>query len=270
LFPSGTSSLPIGVFDSGIGGLSVVRSLRAALPSEDVIYFADSAHCPYGSRSEDFILERSLAIAHALTGWRVKALIVACNTACAVALEALRSTFSFPIIGLEPAVKPAVNLTRTGRIGVVATPRTIASQRLGRLVERYAVHIDVERVAAPGWVELVEHGDLDSRAARQAIQSTVKPVVKRGADVLVLGCTHYPFLAPLVQAIAGERVCLVESGPAVAARTETVLEASGSLRRGVCARGTVTMLTSGSDAAAVGTLAARLLGEPVGAVTVGV
>ncbi|CAN5713765.1 glutamate racemase [soil metagenome] len=254
---------PIGVFDSGIGGLSVVRALRAKLPAEDIIYFADSAHCPYGARDDQFIQERSVAIAEHLIRSGIKLLVTACNTACAVALEQLRDMFEVAIVGLEPAVKPAVALTRTGRIAVFATPRTIGSPRLAGLVERHASEVDVELVPAPGWVEQVESGIADPQRARALIEPLVKPAVNRGADVLVLGCTHYPFLERLIREAAGDAVEIVDSGAAVARRAHDLLIREDSARPMTAERGTLTLMTTSSNPESVAILASRLLDSTV-------
>jgi glutamate racemase len=254
---------PVGVFDSGIGGLSVVRAMRAFLPAEDIVYFADSAYCPYGSRDAAFILERSIAIAEHLIRSGIKLLVTACNTACAVALEQLRELFDVAIVGLEPAVKPAASRSSSGRIAVFATPRTIGSARLARLIDHHAADVEVELVPAPGWVELVEDGVVDASAARSLVEPLVRPVVDRGADVLVLGCTHYPFLAPLIREIAGDSIAIVDSGPAVARRAGELLVRHGASRPGSAATGNVALMTSSPDAGGVAELASRLLDSPV-------
>jgi glutamate racemase len=259
---------PVGVFDSGIGGLSVVRALRAYLPAEDIVYFADSANCPYGSRDEAFIIERSVAIAKHLINAGVKLLVTACNTACAVALECLRGMFDVEIVGLEPAVKPAASQSRSGRIAVFATPRTIASMRLARLIDNYAQSVHVELVPAPGWVELVEDGLADRATAYSVIEPLVKPVVERGADVLVLGCTHYPFLEPVIREAAGHTVDIVESGEAVARRVSGLLERSDLLAPGKNPEGRLRLMTSSQDSAFITAIASRLLGRPVHVTTV--
>ncbi|HEY8447753.1 MAG TPA: glutamate racemase [Thermomicrobiales bacterium] len=252
---------PIGVFDSGIGGLSVVRELRAALPAESVLYFADSAHCPYGTKEPEEIARRCHFVASTLLERGAKLLVVACNTASAVAIHDLRAHYPVPIVGLEPAVKPAARMTKTGRIAVLATPRTVASERLVRLVREHAAGVVVETIPAPGLVELVESGKVDGDEVKAALQPLVGPAVERGADVIVLGCTHYPFLRDAIEAITGPDVLVIDSGPAIARRTREVL-----CERGLAATashpGTLSLLTSG-DAAWVGQIAARLLGESI-------
>jgi glutamate racemase len=255
-----TATAPIGIFDSGVGGLSIVYELRSALPAEDIVYFADCAYCPYGTRHPEEISDRCHFIAAMLLALGVKLMVVACNTACAIALPALRERFAVPIIGLEPAVKPAARLTRTGRIAVLATPRTIASERLDRLIREHAAGICVERIAAPGLVELVEAGTVSGEDVLTTLRPLVEPLVARGADVIVLGCTHYPFLRAAIAHIAGPAVQIVDSGPAIARRVRDVL-GERDLAAPAAHRGSLRMLTSG-DPAWVSRIAQQLLGEP--------
>ncbi|MER3436145.1 MAG: glutamate racemase [Chloroflexota bacterium] len=255
-----TAAAPIGIFDSGVGGLSIARELFSALPAEDLVYFADCAYCPYGTRDPEEISERCQFIAAMLDALGVKLIVAACNTACAIALPALRERFAIPIIGLEPAVKPAARLTQTGRIAVLATPRTIASERLDRLIREHAAGIWVERIAAPGLVELVEAGIVSGEEVLTTLRPLVEPPVARGADVIVLGCTHYPFLRAAIAHIAGPTVQIIDSGPAIARRVHDVL-GERSLAAPPAHRGRLRILTSG-DPAWVSTIAQQLLGEP--------
>ncbi len=209
-------SRPIGVFDSGVGGLSVLRHIRAALPGEDLLYVADSAHAPYGLKSAAFIEARALAIAEFLVAQDAKALVVACNTATSAAIVGLRRRFELPIVGMEPAVKPAVEATRSGVIGVLATGGTLESARFAELVQRFGSRARVVVQPCPGLVERVESGDLSGPATRALLSAFVSPLLAQGADTLVLGCTHYPFLQPLLRELAGEDVALIETGAAVA------------------------------------------------------
>jgi len=209
-------SRPIGVFDSGVGGLSVLRHIRAALPGEDILYVADSAHAPYGVKSAAFIESRALVIAELLVAQNAKALVVACNTATAAAIATLRQHFDLPIIGMEPAVKPAVEATRSGVIGVLATGGTLESTRFAELVQRFGSNARVVVQPCPGLVEQVEAGDLSGPATRALLSGFVAPLLAQGADTLVLGCTHYPFLQPLLRELVGEQVALIETGAAVA------------------------------------------------------
>lgn len=208
---------PVGVFDSGVGGLSVLREIRTALPGEDLYYVADSGHAPYGDKSADYVIGRSVAIAQFLFETQnAKALVVACNTATAAAIQALRQRYDLPLIGVEPAVKPAVQVSRSGVVGVLATQGTLTSDRFTDLVDRHGGAAKVIVQPCPGLVELVEQGDLTGPTPRQLLTVFIQPLLQQGADTLVLGCTHYPFLAPLVQDIAGPEVTLLETGSAVA------------------------------------------------------
>ena len=216
---------PIGVFDSGVGGLSVLHEIRRALPGEDLLYVADSAHAPYGDKSQQFIEERSIAITEFLVSRQAKAIVVACNTATGAAITTLRSRFFMPIIAMEPAVKPAAANTQSGVIGVLATSRTLASDNFVKLFARYGEDVEILGQACPGLVEQVEAGDLSGDKTRLLLERYVLPLLERGADTLVLGCTHYPFLAPLIQQIAGPRVAVIDSAAAVARQLRHRLEA---------------------------------------------
>ncbi|WP_085316781.1 glutamate racemase [Derxia lacustris] len=210
--------LTVGVFDSGLGGLSVLREIRAALPSARLVYFADSGHAPYGGRSDAFVRERSQAIAHWLVGRGAQAIVVACNTATAAAIDGLRDIHGLPIVGVEPGLKPAAALTRSGTVGVLATRGTLASARYAGLRDRMAAanrHVRFVEAAGAGWVELVERGEAGTAAARARVRAVVEPLLERGADTLVLGCTHYPFLIEAIaEAAAGARI--VDTAPAIA------------------------------------------------------
>lgn len=206
----------IGVFDSGVGGLSVLRHIRQLLPNERLIYVADSAHVPYGDKSREYIEARSIIIARFLQQQGADAIVVACNTASASAAAALRSQFDIPIIAMEPAVKPAVSATRSGIVGVLATTGTLASARFAALLERYAGDVEIVTQGCPGLVEQVERGELNSAHTRELIERYTAPLLARGADTLILGCTHYPFLAALISELVGREVTLVDTGAAVA------------------------------------------------------
>jgi len=207
---------PIGVFDSGVGGLSVLREIRRELPAENLIYVADSAHAPYGDKTQAFIEARSLAITRFLLDRGAKAIVVACNTATGAAAASLRSHFTLPIVAMEPAIKPAAAQTKTGVVGVLATSRTLASHNFVKLFERYAAEAEILPQACPGLVEQVESGDLAGAKTRSLLETYVLPLVSRGADTLVLGCTHYPFLRAVIQDIAGPNVSVIDSSEAVA------------------------------------------------------
>ncbi len=211
---------PIGVFDSGVGGLSVLRHIRALLPHEDLLYIADSGNAPYGDKPPDWIRERSIALAGWLAGRGAKAIVIACNTATAAAAGALRERLALPVIGMEPAVKPAAAATKTGVVGVLATVGTLKSAQFAALLDRFAGGIEVVTQPCPGLVECVERGELDDPATQALVSRYVAPLLARGADTIVLGCTHYPFLRPLIAAAAGPQVALIETGGAVARQLE--------------------------------------------------
>jgi glutamate racemase len=215
---------PIGVFDSGVGGLSVLREIRARLPHADLVYVADSGHCPYGDKSYAEIRGRAHAIATFLLGRGARAVVVACNTATVAAIDGLRQTHSgVPFVGMEPAVKPAAAATRTGVVGLLATGATLGGERFAGLAERFAEGIELITQACPGLVERIEAGDLDGPATRALVRRYAAPLCMRGADTLVLGCTHYPFVSPLLRELLGPEVALIDTGAAVARQVERVL-----------------------------------------------
>jgi glutamate racemase len=252
---------PIGVFDSGLGGLSVIQEIRSMLPAEDLVYIADSAYCPYGTRTPPEILERSVAMSEALYAIGVKLTVVACNTACSVALEELRARFPLPIVGLEPAVKPAIGTTKSGKIAVIATPTTVSGTRLKKLVQLHGGEIEVRLVAAPGWVDLVEAGEIRGETAREAVEKLISPLLVEGVDTLVLGCTHYPFLRGVIDQIAGGHIRVIDSGEAIARRTRDLLD-WGAIRRNHGHDGSLRIITTG-DADAMSDISSRLLGDAV-------
>jgi glutamate racemase len=243
------ASRPIGVFDSGVGGLSVLQEIRRALPNEDLLYVADSGHAPYGDKSRQFIEQRSIAISEFLVSLNVKAIVVACNTATGAAIATLRSRFSVPIIAMEPAVKPAAALSKSGVIGVLATSRTLASDNFVQLFARYGADVQIVGQACPGLVEQVEAGDLSGPQSRILLERYVLPLLERKADIIVLGCTHYPFLASLIQEIAGPTVAVIDSAAAVARELYRRLDA-GYLLAVEARIGTECFWTSGSLAQA--------------------
>ncbi len=257
------ASTPIGVFDSGLGGLSVLLEIRKLLPSEDVVYYGDSAHCPYGGRPPEYILNRSTAVVGYLVQRGVKLVVVACNTASSVVLSELRSRFHVPIVGMVPAVKPAAAATRTGKIGILATPRTVTGESLAALIREHARGTKVINVPAPRLVELVEEGRLEGPEVDAALQPLVCPLLERGVDTLVLGCTHYPFLHGAIRRMGGPELAIIDSGEAVARRTRDVLDKAGLL----CAdegEGSFELVTSG-DPEHVAKVASRLLRQKVAA-----
>jgi glutamate racemase len=220
---------PIGVFDSGVGGLSVLREIQKRLPHENILYVADSAHAPYGDKSKEYILERSTAIVEFFVSQQVKAIVVACNTATGAAVTELRPQYTLPIIAMEPAVKPASERTQSGVIGVMATRRTLASHNAHLLFSRFAEQVTIIPQACPGLVEQVERGELSTDKTRALVAQYVLPLVEHNADFIVLGCTHYPFLAAVIQEIAGPAVSVIDSGFAIARELRSRLEKAETL-----------------------------------------
>jgi len=207
----------LGVFDSGVGGLTVLAALRAALPSVPLLYIADSAHAPYGERSQGFIVERSLALTQHLINAGAKLVVIACNTATAAAAEAVRARHpDLPVVGIEPGVKPAVAASRTRKIGVLATTATVNSPRFRTLLERHAQGCEVIPVACSGVVKHIEAGDLDSAELKHLVARYCAPLQAAGVDTVLLGCTHYPFIRTLWQAQLGAAVQLLQIEGAVA------------------------------------------------------
>lgn len=214
----------IGVFDSGLGGISVLHEIRHLLPAESLIYVADSAHVPYGEKTTEFIVQRSVAISEFLLAQPVKALVVACNTATAAAVMELRRRWSqVLIVGMEPAVKPAVQASRSGKIGVLATTGTLRSARFAALLARFATEAKVITQPCPGLVELIEAGQLNSSVTRTLLSEYVEPLLAAGCDTLILGCTHYPLIKPLLRTLVPSHVQLIDTGAAVARRLQSEL-----------------------------------------------
>lgn len=249
----------IGVFDSGLGGISVLQEIRARMPSASLTYIADSAWVPYGSRGEQVIRQRALSLARFLVEDGADLIVVACNTATAAAVPMLRATIALPIVGMEPAVKPATAATRSGVVGVLATVGTLQSARFAALLDQFGGNIQVLTRACPGLVEQVEAGDLDGPLTRELVERYVTPLVRAGADTLVLGCTHFPFLKPLIQATAGPEVRIIDTGEAVARRVAQVADTLGPTSSP--ARD-VAFWTSGDPEVLSGPLA-KLWGRPV-------
>lgn len=214
----------IGVFDSGIGGLSILRELRQQLPARDLLYVADQAHVPYGSRSLAEVRAFSEGIARYLLGHGVQLIVVACNTASAAALHHLRKVFpQMPFVGMEPAVKPAAETTRSGVVGVLATPATFQGALYASVVERFANGVTLLQDTCPGLVAEIEAGRLADQPARRILENALRPMLAAGIDTIVLGCTHYPYVAPLIKEIAGPEVRLIDPAPAVARQAVRVL-----------------------------------------------
>ncbi|KAF1018849.1 MAG: Glutamate racemase [Pseudomonas sp.] len=224
---------PIGVFDSGIGGLSVLGEIRHLLPHESLLYVADCGHIPYGEKTPEFIRERSRVIAGFFRERGAKALVIACNTATVAAVADLRSDFpDWPLVGMEPAVKPAAAATRSGVVGVLATTGTLQSAKFAALLDRFAGDVRVITQPCPGLVELIETGDLGSPALKQMLQGYVEPLVAAGCDTIILGCTHYPFLKPLLANMLAPSIILVDTGAAVARQLQRLLSERDLLAEG--------------------------------------
>ncbi|MEY4640562.1 MAG: hypothetical protein RLZZ227_556 [Pseudomonadota bacterium] len=217
---------PVGVFDSGAGGLSILSSIHALLPAENLLYVADSAHAPYGPKGDGFIRERCERIMRFLLRHEVKAVVVACNTATAAAIAMLRETYSLPIIGVEPAIKPAAEQSTTGVVGVLATSGTIASDKFVSLQSRFAQKAQILTRACPGLVELIEQVSPDTAALERLLREYIEPLLERGADTLVLGCTHYSLIHSRIQQIAGAGVNILDAGTAVAKELQRRLVAA--------------------------------------------
>ena len=250
---------PIAIFDSGVGGLSVAREIRRLLPYEDILYFADSAYCPYGTRPPEEILFRSATICRFLVGQGAKILVVACNTASVAGLDRLRDFFEIPIVGMEPAVKPAAAATRNGRIGVLATGVTLNGDRFGILLSKFASGIDVYTQPCPGLVELVEAGKMNGPEIEEMLNTYLLPLLDHGVDTVVLGCTHYPFLRQVIQEKAGPGINIIDTGEAVARQVHRVLRDNNILNVNR-SLGSETFFTSG-EPEMVGKVMARLMGR---------
>jgi glutamate racemase len=252
---------PIGIFDSGVGGLSVAREIALALPQVPMLYVADTAWCPYGDRPVAQVRERALTIARHLEGEGARLVVVACNTASGAALEDVRSTVAVPVIGLEPAVKTAASRTAGGRIGVMATSGTLASERYARLVRDHAAGREVVAQACPGLADLIESGHLEGPTLESRLRELVAPLVAAGVEAVVLGCTHYPFVREAIARALGGGVLLVDSGPAIARRAASLLSASGADGNGGGGGG-LRVATTG-DPGQVRPVVERLWGAPL-------
>jgi glutamate racemase len=228
---------PIGVFDSGVGGLSILQHIRLQLPHEHLVYFADSGHAPYGDKSEQYVVDRSLLIAAFLLSRGAKALVVACNTATVAAIKAVRARYpDLPIVGVEPGLKPAAAATHSGKIGVLATARTLAGDKFLQLRDQIGGATQAQFLLQPcvGLVDQIELGDLNTPAIDAMLERYVAPLLEQGADTLVLGCTHYPFVRPGIERVLAAHgahgVTLIDTGEAVARQLARLLDAAGLLR----------------------------------------
>ncbi len=254
------SAAPLGVLDSGVGGLSVVIELRKLLPHEDILYFADSGNCPYGLRPPAEIRELVYNTAEFLIGQGAKAIVVACNTASTAAIVNLRQSWpAIPFIGMVPAVKPAVAYTKSGKIGVLATAATGSAPALREVIDRFAEGLEVTIIAPPGLVEAVESGQVATPATETLLSQALAPLLASGVDTLVLGCTHFPFLRPTLEKIGDGRLQLIDSGEAVARQTHRVLTEAGLLTTQTSV-GKLVCYTSGNPSA-LSAVIAQLLGK---------
>jgi glutamate racemase len=224
---------PVGFFDSGVGGLTVLQAARRLLPCENMLYFADSAHCPYGSKSSDFVRQRSLAISRFLLDQGAKAIVVACNSASEAALEFLRQAFpGLEIVGVEPAVKVAQRLSRNKKIGVLGTALTLKGRRFSRLLENFSSGMEVYTQPVAGLVERIEAGCFADRRTAAILEKNLQPLLEKGIDTLVLGCTHYPVIKERIAALCGPRIEVIDTGDPVARQLRRRLLATGLLNPG--------------------------------------
>ena len=236
---------PIGIFDSGIGGISIINAVRELLPDEDLIYLADQAHVPYGSRTLTEVREFSEQITGFLLAQNVKLVVVACNTASAAALHHLRKVFpETPFVGMEPAVKPAAERTRSGVVGVLATPATFQGELYASVIERFASDVRVLPDTCPGLVMEIDQGNLDTPEVQRILEKALQPMLAEGIDTVVLGCTHFPFVIPAIETIVGPDVRVIDPSPAVARQVKRLLDSNQSLYSGTGA-GRVEYFTTG-------------------------
>lgn len=261
---AGKAMAPIGVFDSGVGGLTILAALRQELPQEDYIYIGDTAHCPYGVRTNADITELTTNACRFLLQQGVKLIVIGCNTASQAALNGLRATFDVPFVGVVPAVKPAARATKRGRIGVAATNQAVKTAYLHHLIEDFAAGVQVYAVGCPELVTLVEHGELDGPVVEETLQHVLHPLLSKNIDVLVLGCTHFPAMRSAIEQAVGKNVLVIDSGAAVARRTRAVLDTESLVRPldADARAGTLTITCSG-DPEAFSSVASKVLGYPV-------
>ena len=235
----------IGIMDSGVGGLSVYREIVKLLPGERYVYYSDGGNCPYGDKSREFITGRCRQITEKFLSKGAQAVVIACNTATAAAIAVLRSEYDIPFIGMEPAVKPAALGTRSGVVGVLATAGTLAASKYLQTRGRFEDDVRIVEHVGAGFVELVENGTLDGPEAETTVKASLKPLLEAGADTVVLGCTHYPFLLPVLQRVAGPDIRFIDPAPAVARRLVSVLKERGISE--VDANPGTELLSSGPD-----------------------
>ena len=227
---SNKPSAPIGIYDSGVGGLTVLRAVRSLLPDEDLIYFADQANVPYGNRSLNEVRGLAEGAASFFISQGAKLIVIACNTASAAALKHLRGLFpDYPFVGMEPAVKPAAEQTLSGKVGVLATPSTFQGELYTSVVERFAHDVQLYQATCPGLVQQIESGHLNTPQTRKILEDALEPMLQEGVDTLVMGCTHFPFVIPLISEIAGGKVNVIDPAPAIARQVKRVLGTRGLL-----------------------------------------
>jgi len=255
-----TNSSPIGIFDSGIGGLSVLKEVRKRFPNESLIYFADQFHVPYGSKPVGEVRGFAIEITRYLINQGTKLIVVACNTASAAALYVLREKFpEVPFVGMEPAVKPAAEESQNGVVGVLATPATFQGALYESVVERFAKDVVVLQDTCPGLVAQIEKGELNVPKTRRILEDALEPMLAKGIDRIVLGCTHYPFVIPLIEEIVGWGVRVIDPAPAVARQVGRLLEKHHLTNREGSPGGVVYLTTGKVDD--LGHLLGHLLGE---------
>lgn len=225
----------IGLFDSGVGGLSVFREVKKLLPEEKYVYFCDNGHCPYGDKSREYIIDRARHITDFLLSKGADIIVVACNTATAAAIKTLRSEYPISFIGMEPAIKPAASITRSGVVGVLATHGTLNAEKYHETRGRYADDVQVVEHIGKGFVELVESGQTTGREAEAIVMESIEPLLDAGADTIVLGCTHYPFISETINKVSevlvpDRKITLIDPAPAVARHLNEVMTEEGIIR----------------------------------------
>jgi glutamate racemase len=254
---------PVGVFDSGVGGLSVLGAIHNLLPAETLIFLADQAHVPYGPRPLEEVRQFSIAITRYLLAQGAKLIVVACNAASAASLHHLRRVFpKVPFVGMEPAVKPAAEGTQTGVVGVLATPATFQGALYASVIERFARGVTVLQDTCPGLVGQIEAGQLSAPQTRRILERALQPMLSRGIDTIVLGCTHYPFVIPMIEDIAGPGVRVIDPAPAIARQVSRMLDQHCLRCAAPPAGAPLRILTSGNVDCLKGLLP-RLLGRSV-------
>ncbi|MBN2257644.1 MAG: glutamate racemase [Anaerolineaceae bacterium] len=237
---------PIGIFDSGVGGLSILREIHRLLPSEKLLYVADQAHVPYGSRSLEEVQSYAVGITRFLLDEGVKLIAIACNAASSASLQYLRGVFNdIPFVGMEPALKPASQQTRSQHVGILATQVTFQGALYASLLERFAQNVTIHQSTCPGLVTQIEKGNLDDPETRRILEDAIKPMLMAGIDTIVLGCTHYPFVIPLIKEIAGHRVKVIDPSPAIALQIKRVLKDKGLINTDI-QNGSISIFTSAS------------------------